>query len=177
MLLRRLGAVLDRGRRTGAAPPEAGEPQPNPTRPKELQRWVLADTARASMPSALIVVYGLEGQDRVEAVERVAAYTGKLGMVPVFVTEASDFELFRRAGLLFEHLPPAATRRSRGLPLDWDLYVLRRFVLLCQKWQPSCVIALGSVAAAQLAQWRDSPVLPESVRGLLANVQGSDDQP
>lgn len=138
--------------------------------------WVLSGgKARPEARAVLVAVFGLD-PDEIDAVvaKLVAAAPGDGSLVQVFLTDASAFDAFRSRGVPFEYLPPAPTDGT-GRPRDWDVYRARRFALLCEKWQPLEVIALGPAAMAQVAAWGASPHLPDAVRRLLPLVDT--DQP
>lgn len=133
--------------------------------------WVLAGGRIAPGARAvLIALFGLEDQARETVVQRLTASAGDVdpAIVPVFVTESTDFAPMRRAGAAFEHLPLDGADRPGAPRRDWQLYLTRRFAGLCLKWQPVRVVAFGPVATRQLAAWRASPQLPDAVKGLLA---------
>lgn len=77
------------------------------------------------------------------AVRRVQRDQGDIGIV--VVTDSEAFHLFRRHGMLFEHLPPRARwegredDRRRG---GWDRMLGRRLALLTDAWQPDAVLVM-----------------------------------
>ncbi len=173
-LAERLRGLLARAAGAAAMPreePAAVEAPLAATTPPPVD-WVLAGSRAApGARAALVALFGLEPAAREAVVQRLtaaAAATAGPAIVPVFLTETTDFAPMRRAGAAFEHLPlhgaahPGAPRR------DWPLYLARRFAGLCHKWQPVRVVAFGPVAARQLAAWRASPQMPDAVKDLLA---------
>lgn len=167
-LTARLRGLLPRGTRppqpTGEAAAEAAAGLP-------AVDWVLAGGRVAPEARAVLVaLFGLEAQAREIVVQRLTASMGGAdpAIVPVFVTESTDFAPMRRAGAAFEHLPLHGGDRPGAPRRDWQLYLTRRFAGLCLKWQPVRVVAFGPAAAGQLAAWRASPQLPDPVRDLLA---------
>lgn len=153
-------------RRDLPAPPPAQSPATAPV------DWVLAGGRLAPHTrSVLVALFGLEPAARELVVERLAASAAAATdppLVPVFVTDASDFTAMRRARAAFEHLPLQAGERPDAPERDWQLYLIRRFAGMCAKWQPVQVVAFGTAASRQLAVWRASPQLPAAVKDLLA---------
>lgn len=164
-LAARVRALLPR--RDLPAPPPAQSPAAAP--PVD---WVLAGGRLAPQTrSVLVALFGLEPAARELVVERLAASAAAATdppLVPVFVTDASDFTAMRRARAAFEHLPLQAGGRPGTPERDWQLYLIRRFAGMCAKWQPVQVVAFGTAASRQLAVWRASPQLPAAVKDLLA---------
>lgn len=162
-LATRVRALLPR--RDLPTPPPAPPPAALPI------DWVLSGGRLApGTRSVLIALFGLEPAARELVVERLTASAAlaEPPLLPVFVTETSDFTPMRRARAAFEHLPLQAGERSDAPRRDWQLYLVRRFAGMCAKWQPVQVVAFGTAASRQLAVWRTSPHLPAQVKDLLA---------
>lgn len=142
-----------------------------PAPPAPPVSWILlGGRATSGARAVLVVLFGLPPSDQEAVIARVlaSAASGEPPVVPVFLTDDSDFTVLRRHRALFEYLPfPPADRPGAG-PRDWPLYLARRFALLCAKWQPVQVVAFGPAAARQLALWRTSPHLPDAAKELLA---------
>jgi hypothetical protein len=113
--------------------------------------------------TVLALVLGLPPEAQAELVARLAAAPPFPGLVPVWVTDGLAFEPFRRHGTFFEHLPGAKDRDGR----DWELYRIRRFAILCRKWQPVRVVAFGATARQWLARTADSPHAPPDLAALI----------
>ena len=143
-------------------------PQPAPVAAKP--NWVLAGGRASPQARAVMVaLFGLSPAEIDGVVAKLAAVETDSGeLVRVFLTDNNDFDPFRRRGLPFEYLPPSPPEKARRGQRDWSMYQLRRFALLCDKWQPVEVVGFGPAAAARLAAWQASPHLPNSVRQLLA---------
>jgi hypothetical protein len=173
---RRIAALAERARawtrRLGARAPRRAEaaaaqtPVPTPTPDWILGAGRVAPGARA----VLVVLFGLDAAERETAVARLLTTppVGGTAVQPVFLTDSSDFAALRRQRALFEYLPSAAIDRPGAPTRDWELYRTRRFALLCGKWRPVQVVALGPAAARQLEAWRASPHLGEAIKDLLA---------
>ena len=148
--------------RAGKRPPQAVEPTPAPD-------WVLAGAqGRGQCRAVLAVVFGLSSA---EAAALAARLPGKVpaGVIPVFVTDRSDFAPYRAQRACFEYLPDRRGLSAGAMPpRDWELYRARRFALLCDKWKPLRVVAFGAEATRQLTQWSRSPHLSEPARELLS---------
>jgi hypothetical protein len=148
--------------RVGKRTPQTAEPTPAPN-------WVLAGAqGRGQCRAVLAVVFGLSPAE-------VAALAARLpgevpaGVIPVFVTDRSDFAPYRAQRACFEYLPDRRDPSAGAAPpRDWELYRARRFALLCDKWKPLRVVAFGAEATRQVARWSRSPHLSASARELLS---------
>jgi hypothetical protein len=156
LLARARGHVASRGQPL----PAAAAPPPAPPRASSL---LTGAKRHGDSRTVLALLLGLSEAEQAALVARLGASEPFPGLVPVFVTDRSRFEPFRRQGAFFEHLPPGKAGDGR----DWELYRLRRFGLLCTKWQPLRVVAFGAAAREWLAQAGASPHLPGNVRALL----------
>jgi hypothetical protein len=80
----------------------------------------------------------------------------------VYVTDNSDFTVFRRHGVIFEYLPPLMEQRLHAADMPWQAYLSERWGLLLAKWRPRRVLAYGTnidsfLAAAPAASVRKGP--------------------
>ncbi|MEK0083891.1 hypothetical protein [Benzoatithermus flavus] len=116
--------------------------------------------------TVLALLLGLSEEEQAALADRLAAAPPFPGLVPVFVTDRTAFAPFRRRGAFFEHLPQPRDPDGR----DWELYRIRRFGILCRKWQPLRVVAFGREARQWLAAIADSPHLAEEARALLRSA-------
>jgi hypothetical protein len=85
----------------------------------------------------------------------------------VYVTDNSDFTIFRRHGVIFEYLPPLMEQKLHAADMPWQAYLRERWGLLLAKWRPRRVMAYGTnidsfIAAAPAASARKTPVMPKS---------------
>jgi len=64
--------------------------------------------------------------------------------VPVFLTDTTDANVFRRRGFVFEYLPPPERVRLRGRK-SWADYAAERRRLLALKWGMADIITFGEV--------------------------------
>jgi hypothetical protein len=151
------------------APPWRGERRtPQTAEPVPPLNWVLAGAqGRGQCRAVLAVVFGLSAA---EAAALAARLPGKMpaGVIPVFVTDRSEFAPYRAQRACFEYLPDRSGPSAGAAPRDWELYRARRFALLCDKWKPLRVVAFGAEATRQLERWSRSPHLSESARALLS---------
>ena len=137
--------------------------------PARRLNWVLAEAADAAERRAvLIVVFGLSPDERQAVVTRLGERPAAAGIVPVYVTDSTDFEPFREAHAYFEHLPLRRGGRADGGRRDTALYAARRFQLLCDKWKPIRIVGFGPAAARWLATEAGGRRLPEEIRALIA---------
>ena len=120
-----------------------------------------------------MAVFGLGPAELERVVDLVSGGLSPAGtVVPVFLTDSGAFEVFRARRAVFEYLPPPDQRARFAPDLDWDLYVLRRLVLLRRKWRPVRVIAFGPAARAVLAAWRECRFEDEDIRALIHGPEG-----
>lgn len=167
--MERLRALRARPMRAAPLPALCDAPPPAPVAPK--LNWVLAGGRAGPQARAVMVaLFGLSAAeiDTVVAKLTAAAEPAPAELVRVFLTDGSAFDAFRARGLPFEYLPPTPRDPARRGQRDWGVYQLRRFALLCEKWQPVEVVGFGPVATARLAEWQASPHLPATVKQLLA---------
>lgn len=157
--LRRLLARLPSTPAPAAAPPAAPAPPPLPPATSLLTGAKRHGDGRAVLALAL----GLPPEAQAELVARLAMAPPLPGLVPVWVTDGLAFEPFRRHGAFFEHLPQPRTGDDR----DWELYRIRRFAILCRKWQPLRIVAFGTAARQWLAMLKASPHAPAELAALL----------
>jgi hypothetical protein len=64
--------------------------------------------------------------------------------VPVFLTDTTAANIFRRRGFIFEYLPPPDRVRLRGSKA-WADYAAERRRLLARKWGMSDIITFGDI--------------------------------
>ena len=152
------------GRRAGGR--SVGEGQP-----ARRLNWILADAARRGERRAvMIVVFGLSPDERQAVVTRLGERPAAAGIVPIYVTDSTDFEPFRYAHAYFEHLPLRRGGRADAGPAITALYAARRFQLLCDKWKPIRVVGFGPTAVAGSPPKRADHCLPPDIKTLLATV-------
>ncbi len=121
----------------------------------------------APLPALLACVVGLDHGALALVIETVRAHADRAAARPVFLTDGLRFELFRAAGVAFEHLPSQADVAPALDTAGWRLYVARRLALLVEKWQAAAIVAYGESASQWLAQLAAEPLLPPPVRALL----------
>jgi hypothetical protein len=64
--------------------------------------------------------------------------------VPVFLTDSTEANIFRRRGFIFEYLPPPERVRLRGSK-SWAAYAAERRRLLARKWGMADIVTFGEV--------------------------------
>ena len=121
----------------------------------------------------LVAVFGLDPAELGRVVELVDGQCATAGVVPIFLTDGDDFQVFRLRRLLFEYLPPPSDGTRFAPNLDWGLYRQRRLALLRRKWQPARIVAFGPVAREALAAWRESPFEDGTIDAAIAGGNGS----
>jgi hypothetical protein len=85
----------------------------------------------------------------------------------IYLTDNSDFTIFRRHGVMFEYLPPLMEQRLHASDMPWQAYLRERWGLLLAKWRPRRVLAYGTnidsfLAAAPGAPVAKAPGMPQS---------------
>lgn len=85
----------------------------------------------------------------------------------IYLTDNSDFAVFRRHGVIFEYLPPSAEQRLHATDMPWEAYLRERWGLLLAKWRPRRILAYGMdidsfLLAAPAAFIRKAPDMPKS---------------
>lgn len=85
----------------------------------------------------------------------------------IYLTDNSDFTIFRRHGVIFEYLPPLVEQRLHAADMPWQAYLREHWGLLLAKWRPRRVLAYGTtidnfLAAAPMASVRKAPDMPKS---------------
>jgi len=85
----------------------------------------------------------------------------------IYLTDNSDFTIFRRHGVIFEYLPPLVEQRLHAADMPWQAYLREHWGLLLAKWRPRRVLAYGTtidsfLAAAPTASVRNATDMPRS---------------
>lgn len=127
----------------------------------------------APRPLIVVIALGLGRDELPNVLELVTRYCRERAMTPLLLIDHDGLEMFRARRMLFEYLPPAASRVRLAPDLDWDLYVQRRLALLRRKWQPARIVAFGEHAAGVARLWRSSPFEDESINGLTRTADGT----
>lgn len=122
--------------------PKAAE-TPLPLRPNP--GWACHTLKSADCDTVGYSVFGLP-QDALErAVEAVDALQRAEGdFVPLFLTDASDFAVFRNRGYAFEHFPSPGRWAALPGTISWESYAGHRLALIREKWGLSRLVRLGS---------------------------------
>src|SRR4030095_17255965 len=96
---------------------------------------------RVSVPPVCVARRG-EREPIVEFVEQHQSQDRRF--VPVFLTDSTEANIFRRRGFVFEYLPPPDRVRLRGSK-SWADYAAERRRLLARKWGMADIITFGDV--------------------------------
>ncbi len=110
----------------------------------------------------LSVVLGLDEAAIEGIVQQTAERHDGADHAMVFLTDLDRFDVFSRAGVVFEHVPSAASRALAPKDLDWDRYLERRLGLLAGKWRPRAIVPFGADAHRLLTAWREARYPPIS---------------
>ena len=100
-------------------------------------------TEGRSLTIVLVTVLGLSDDALAKVIEIATAECRRTGTRPLFVTDGSDFSLFRRQRLLFEQVVDPAVCDASEQKRDWQAYARQQFRLIGQKWHPATTVAFG----------------------------------
>ena len=104
-----------------------------------------ADAVAAGRPVRfyLVTLLGIDAA----AVVRLLPTTGEVmradGMVPVYVTDLTDYAVFRQAGVIFEPVPPLGSSAALVPELDWHARRREVLELIRDRWKPAGTAVLG----------------------------------
>jgi hypothetical protein len=120
---------------------------------------------RALIPTPGLPCFGIGGQtDRVVGISVCGFTRDELSQVidmiaeqqmrqrdfiPLFLTDSTDFDLFRRYNFVFEYFPSAERRQPTIGAEEWRGYAARRRQMLSRKWGLAHVITFGPRAFGQ----------------------------
>jgi len=93
--------------------------------------------------------------------------------VPVFLTDSTEANIFRRRGFVFEYLPPPDRVRLRGSK-SWADYAAERRRLLALKWRMADIITFGDVAFGKPKEKVD---VESAAKGKIASTRRSKAKP
>jgi hypothetical protein len=99
--------------------------------------------ARRPVQVYLIDVTGLAAEKLDALVPTLAKVMRERGLVPIFVTDLTDLEVFRRHGVICEALPPLAGSTALAPWFDWRARRAECFALILGKWRPVGRTTLG----------------------------------
>jgi hypothetical protein len=132
--------------------------------------WPTAEktSRRPLVPNAGWQNYGLNGRvgrvigisvcglprESLEAIVSMIAdqQTECRGFVPIFLTDSTDFDVFRDYGFVFEYLPSTAKQAAYAGTKSWADYAAERRALLERKWGLARIIRFGPHEFAPKAQ-------------------------
>jgi glycosyltransferase involved in cell wall biosynthesis len=91
-----------------------------------------------------ISVCGLPRESLESIVSMIAAQqTECRGFIPVFLTDSTDFDVFRGHGFVFEYLPSLAKQAAYAGTKNWAEYAAERSAFLERKWGLTRIIRFG----------------------------------
>jgi hypothetical protein len=134
--MQKFHAILRRFSRSGKTPPADDSPY--------IYR------SKGAVDTVLIVVIGINAN----LVEEIIATAGKKFSQAdkiVFLTDNSDFSVFRAHGVAFEYMPPLLEQRAHAAEMPWQSYLRERWGLLLAKWKPRLILSYGTNIDAFLA--------------------------
>lgn len=89
-------------------------------------------------------MFGLERKRIEEYVEQIRHQQSIDGsFVPIFLTDCTCFDVFRRYGFVFEYFPSPERRMTYDGSMDWATYARKRLDLLIRKWGIAKMITFG----------------------------------
>jgi len=156
--------------RTPSQPPRPRAPMPDrafwPSRMQERKALVptpgLANYSLKGEPLKVIgvSVCGFGRADLEKVVDMVSRQQEKnRDFAPVFLTDSTEFDVFRRHGFVFEYMPPPA-QQPEGTEA-WDSYAEGRLQLIKRKWNLAQIITFGP---EEFGYRTDDDVVRPSVR-------------
>jgi hypothetical protein len=109
-----------------------------------------ADKALPDKPSGprtvLVTTLGLSDDPLDKVVATVTAECRQTRTRALFITDASDFTIFRNRKALFEQVIDPSVCAARWPGRDWWGYAHHQYRLIGQKWRPVTIIAFGRPA-------------------------------
>jgi hypothetical protein len=95
-------------------------------------------------------VIGLRGSKLAAMVERVARLQRQgMDFVPVFITDSTEFDTFRRHGYVFEYIPGAEAQEAAPGSCSWEKRVAERTAMIKKKWGLTEIVNLASSRQAE----------------------------
>lgn len=114
----------------------------------------------SSKPLLAVAVLGMSGAEIEAAMPMINKTCAKQKLSPLLLVDNDDFGRLRKAGIVFEYLPPAEDRERFGPGLNWDLYFQRRLADIRRKWNPVKVISFGRASSDLIELWSKSVFEP-----------------
>lgn len=113
-------------------------------------------------PEKVVVVAALGiGDEELERVAGMAAGQMATGRVlPIVLTDSDRLDILRRHRLPLEYLPPPASQRRFAPDKNWNLYLRRRFAIICRKWRPGAVIVFGGGSGLLIEAAKELGLMP-----------------
>ncbi len=89
-------------------------------------------------------ICGFERDDVEKLVTMVADQQAEeKDFVPIFLTDSTEFDIFRSYGFVFEYLPDPSRRETYVGSIPWDVYMRNRYELIMRKWGVAKTIVFG----------------------------------
>ncbi len=150
-------------------------PRPGPAvpQPGEAVWWPRYRAVEPLRPNPGLMNYGLKGAEcplvgcavaglsRDVLVKIVAAVETRQrkqrDVIPVFLTDSTDFDVFRSRGYVFEYFPGPEKWESIECSEPLDIYAKRRYHTIKRKWDFARVVQFGPNAFPRVAHYRYNP--------------------
>lgn len=113
-------------------------------------------------PEKVVIVAALGiGDDELSRVAGMAAGQMATGRVlPIVLTDSDRLEILRRHRLPLEYVPPPAQQRRFAPDKNWNLYLRRRFAIICRKWRPGALIVFGGGSGLLVEAAKELGLMP-----------------
>lgn len=113
-------------------------------------------------PEKVVIVAALGiGEDELVRVAEMAAGQMATGRVlPIILTNSDRLEILRRHRLPLEYIPPPALQRRFAPEKNWNLYLRRRFAIVCRKWRPGALIVFGNGSGLLIEAAKELGIVP-----------------
>lgn len=110
-------------------------------------------------PVILVTVLGVNPAYLAEIIQTTSAkFAARYRLV--FLTDSSEFGVFRKYEAIFEYFTPLLEQRLHAAVMPWPSYITERWALLVAKWRPVHIIAYGQNIEAFLTATRSSADRP-----------------
>jgi glycosyltransferase involved in cell wall biosynthesis len=100
--------------------------------------------------TSLVIAFSMFGLNRTQMegyVDQIRQQQSvNANFVPVFLTDSTCFDIFRRHGYVFEYFPSPEKRRTYNGSMDWETYANKRLDFLIRKWGVAKMIVFGERA-------------------------------
>lgn len=91
-----------------------------------------------------ISLFGVATEEMEKVVEQISAQQAiREDFVPLFITDSTDFHMFRKYGYVFEYFPSPEKQHVVVGSVSWQEYAQKRLDLLIRKWGIVNMINIG----------------------------------